>query len=198
MRILGGSARGRRLKSVPGQSTRPPLARVRQAVFNILQPMVAGAVWLDLFSGTGSFAIEALSRGASRAVLVELDPRAATVIRDNLAATGLSERATLITGDVLKEIPRLASKQQRFSIIGVTPPYFRGFGPEVLALLDRHPLLEPSGRVFVQRHQDEELPARTARLELARDYRYGETLISLFVPLDDADRLAPGGQSERG
>lgn len=192
MRVLGGSARGRRLKSVPGDATRPPLARVRQAVFNILQTWVAGSAWLDLFSGTGSFGIEALSRGAEWVVMVELNPRALAVIHDNLSTTGLSERATVIAGDVLKEIPRLASKDYRFSIIGVTPPYFRGFGPKVLELLDRHDLLEPGGRVFVQRHQDEDLPARTARFELARDYRYGETLISLYLPRSDADRPAPG------
>ncbi len=181
MRVLGGQARGRRLKSVPGEATRPPLAKVRQAIFNILQAVTPGSTWLDLFAGTGSYSIEALSRGAAAVVMVELDPKAVAVIRDNLAATGYSERATVIRGDVLRELPRLYRAGRRFDVIGVTPPYFRGLGARVLEFLDENDLLAPSGFVYLQRHRREEIPTPTRKLEPLRDYYYGETVLSLFT-----------------
>ncbi len=180
VRVLGGSARGRRIRSVPGASTRPPLARVRQAVFNILQPITPGARWLDLFAGTGSYGVEALSRGAEAVVMVELDPKAVRIIRQNLETTGLAARATVIRGDVLQELPRLAANKARFNVIGVAPPYFRGLGPRVLDLIDRTGVLAPDGLVFVQRHRKEELPARAGALRLVREYTYGETVLSLY------------------
>jgi len=182
LRVLGGRARGRRLKSIPGCETRPPLARVRRAVFDILQPFTPGCRWLDLFAGTGSYGIEALSRGAAGVVMVEIDPRAVRVIRENLASTGLGDRATVICGDVLKEIPRLARNNLRFDIIGVAPPYFEGFGPKVLALLDHADILREGGRVYVQKHRTEQLPVRTETLQLAREYSYGDTVLSFYVP----------------
>lgn len=183
MRILGGQARGRRLKSVPGETTRPPLARVRQALFNILQPVTAGSTWLDLFAGTGSYGIEAASRGAAEVVMVEVDARAVAIIRENLAVTGLGDLITVIRGDVLREIPRLAREGRRFDVIGVAPPYFRGLAPRVLELVDETGILAPEGRLYVQRHRTEELPARTTTLGLVKDYRYGETVLSFYRPL---------------
>jgi len=182
VRVLGGKARGRRLKSVPGCGTRPPLARVRQAVFDILQPFTTGCLWLDLFAGTGSYGIEALSRGAAGVVMVELDRRAVRIIHENLEATGLADMATVICGDVLKEIPHLGRKNYRFGVIGVAPPYFKGLGPEVLTLLDQADLLDGEGRVYVQRHRTEELPVRTETLELTREYSYGDTVLSFYLP----------------
>ncbi|RJQ05970.1 MAG: 16S rRNA (guanine(966)-N(2))-methyltransferase RsmD [Bacillota bacterium] len=198
MRVLGGQARGRRLKSVPGAGTRPPLARVRQALFNVLQPVVPGARWLDLFAGTGSYAIEALSRGADEAVLVELDPRAVGVIKENLTQTGLAHKATVIRGDVLRELPRLASQGRRFDVIGVAPPYFRGLAPRVLAALDETLVLEDDGLVFVQRHVNEDLPARTKSLSLIRDYRYGQTILSVYRPGPAPDRDEQPALAGRG
>lgn len=183
MRVLGGEARGRRLKSVPGETTRPPLARVRQALFSILQTICPGASWLDLFAGTGSYGIEALSRGAREVTMVELSPRAVAVIRENLRSTGLDGRATVIRGDVLREVPRLAARGLRFDVVSVAPPYFRGLAPRVLTLLDETGIVAPGGCVVVQRHRSEDIPARTETLTLARDYRYGETVLSLYLPV---------------
>ncbi len=180
MRVLGGQVRGRRLKPVPGETTRPPLARVRQALFNILQPVTPGSTWLDLFAGTGSYGIEAASRGAVEVVMVEVDPKAVAIIRENLAATGLGDRATVIRGDVFREIPRLAREGRRFDVIGVAPPYFRGLASRVLVLVDETGILAPDGCLYVQRHRTEELPARTSTLGPAKDYRYGETVLSFF------------------
>ncbi len=182
MRVLGGRAKGRRLKSVPGETTRPPLARVRQALFNILQPVTPDAVWLDLFAGTGSYGIEAASRGAREVVMVEIDPRAVAVARENAVASGCGDRITVIRNDVLRELPNLGRQGRRFDVIGVAPPYFRGLAPRVLTLLDETGILAPDGYVYVQRHKDEELPARTRTLALTRDYRYGQTILTIYRP----------------
>jgi 16S rRNA (guanine966-N2)-methyltransferase len=185
VRITGGGARGRRLKSVKGEATRPPLARVRQALFNILQPVTVGAVWLDLFAGTGSYGIEAISRGAREVVMIERSPEALAVIYRNLQVLPpeMVERATVVRGDVLHQIPRLARESRRFNIIGVAPPYFRELGPRVLDLLTSSGILADDGYVYVQRHRTEELPARTSTLVLARDYGYGDTRLSLYRPV---------------
>ncbi len=180
MRVLGGQARGRRLKSVPGVGTRPPLARVRQALFNILQPVTAGSRWLDLFAGTGSYGIEAASRGAAEVVMVEVDPKAIGVIRDNVSAVGVDGSVTLVRGDALREVSRLAASGKRFDVIGVAPPYFRGLGPRALELIDQTGILAPDGLVYVQRHRTEQLPPRTSTLGLTKDYRYGETVLSFY------------------
>ncbi|MER3469301.1 MAG: 16S rRNA (guanine(966)-N(2))-methyltransferase RsmD, partial [Thermoflexus sp.] len=100
MRVISGSAKGRRLKSLPGAGTRPIADRVKTALFDILGASVVGARVLDLFAGTGSVGIEALSRGAAEAVFVEKDPRAVRVLRENLQRTGLADRARVVRGDV--------------------------------------------------------------------------------------------------
>ena len=182
MRVLGGVARGRRLRSVPGATTRPPLSRVRQALFNIVQHRLPGASWLDLFAGTGSFGIEALSRGAATVVFVELSPKAVEVIGQNLALTGLEAGATVIRGDVLQEVPRLARIGYRFTVVGIAPPYFRELGPRALGLVDESGIVAPEGCVYVQSHRSEAIPDRTASLIRVRVYRYGETVLSLYVP----------------
>jgi 16S rRNA (guanine966-N2)-methyltransferase len=182
VRVIGGQARGRRLKSVPGEGTRPPLARVRQALFDILRAATPGAAWLDLFAGTGSYGIEALSRGAREVVLVELNPKAVAVIRENLESTGFTDRARVVRGDVLREIPRLAQEGLRFDVIGIAPPYFRDLGARVLALVDETGIVSPSGYVYVQRHKTEAIPPTTRTLTLVRDYGYGENVLSFFRP----------------
>jgi len=192
VRVIGGQARGRRLKSVPGEGTRPPLAHVRQALFDILRAATPGAAWLDLFAGTGSYGIEALSRGAREVVLVELNPKAAAVIRQNLATTGFTDRARVVRGDVFWEIPRLAQEGLRFDVVGIAPPYFRGLGPRVLALVDETGIVSPSGYVYVQRHKTEEIPPKTRTLSFVRDYVYGESVLSFFRP--ERGRGEPAGE----
>jgi len=184
LRVIGGTARGRKLKTVPGEGTRPALSVVRAAVFNIARGLVPGSRFLDLFAGTGSYAIEALSRGAAEATLVELNPRAVAVIRSNLENCGFAEAARLIQGDVLQVVERLRDEGRVFDIIMVAPPYFQGLAPRVMEKIAALGLLQEGGICFVQHHVKEEIPPRFPPLALAKRYKYGSTELSLFGHTD--------------
>jgi 16S rRNA (guanine(966)-N(2))-methyltransferase RsmD len=118
MRVIAGEFRSRRLKTIPGLNTRPTPNRLREALFNVLSPNIAGTVFLDLYAGTGSVGIEALRRGARRAVFVEKSRAAAQVIRDNLQALGLENRAEVFTSKPAPVLDRLAA-----DIVFLDPPY---------------------------------------------------------------------------
>ncbi|MGA2183564.1 MAG: 16S rRNA (guanine(966)-N(2))-methyltransferase RsmD [Bryobacteraceae bacterium] len=118
LRVIAGEFRSRLLKSVPGLDTRPTPDRLREALFNVLAPVIEGAVFLDAYAGTGAVGIEALSRGARRAIFVERNRGAVEVIRDNLAALGIAGRAEVYTGKALPVLERVTA-----DIIFLDPPY---------------------------------------------------------------------------
>lgn len=180
MRVTGGSLRGRVLKTLPGLATRPPLARVRQAVFNILGPAVAGARFLDLYAGTGSYSIEALSRGASSSTLVERSRAALAVIHTNLENTGCTHQAEVLPGDVLAMLGRLSRAGRRFDLVAVAPPHDAGLLDPTLAALEAGNLLADGGTVFVQHYPGEPVSATVGRLHRYRESRYGSILVSWF------------------
>jgi 16S rRNA (guanine(966)-N(2))-methyltransferase RsmD len=152
MRIIGGEARSRRLRTLKGGAVRPTLGRVRQRLFDILGQRVVGARFLDLFAGSGAVGIEALSRGAAAAVFVEADRRAVGRIRENLAEIDLRGKSRVIAARVETALKRLASEGEQFEIVFLDPPYDRGEALE--ATLDRlgetGELLAEGGVVVVQ------------------------------------------------
>jgi len=121
MRLTGGLDRGRKLRAPRGSHTRPTAAKVREAIFNILGPPPEGSV-LDLYAGTGALGIEALSRGAHRAVFVERDHQALVVLRRNLRELGVEERSSVLGGEVCGALRRLASQEEHFSWVFLDPP----------------------------------------------------------------------------
>jgi 16S rRNA (guanine966-N2)-methyltransferase len=126
MRVIGGEFRSRVLKSVPGLDTRPTPDRLREALFNVLAPRLAGTVFADLYAGTGAVGIEALSRGASRAIFVEQGRQAARVIHENLASLGLASRAQVRHGRVRSILPQIlaeAGVEIGARIVFLDPPY---------------------------------------------------------------------------
>jgi 16S rRNA (guanine966-N2)-methyltransferase len=118
MRVIGGEFRSRRLKSLPGLNTRPTPDRLRETLFNVLAASIPGSVFMDVYAGTGAVAIEALSRGARRAILIENNRAAAEVIRENLVALGLERRAEVLTGKAAKVLERA-----RADVAFLDPPY---------------------------------------------------------------------------
>ena len=124
MRVITGTARGTKLKTLEGLSTRPTSDRVKEAIFNIIQFDLEGRRVLDLFAGSGQLAIEALSRGASHGVLVDQNPAAVKVIRENLKKTRLEAQATVVQSDYLSY---LSTTRERFDIILLDPPYRENF-----------------------------------------------------------------------
>ena len=177
MRIVGGEARGRTLRAVAGSATRPTADRVRQSVFDWLGQRCDGLAVLDLYAGTGALSLEALSRGAARAVLIERDRHACDTIRSNIAALGYASRCTLIGDDVARALPRLAASKARFDLIFSDPPYALLAAQQTLEALALHDLIAAGGRVVIERGRDEPL-AVPIGFELD-ERRYGDTLVAL-------------------
>lgn len=132
MQVIAGKARRLKLITPPGLHTRPTTDRIKETLFNILQPRLDGCRFLDLFAGSGAIGIEALSRGAASAVFVENNHAAAGCIKKNLSFTRLSEQARLLETDVLAALRRLEAEQQRFDIIFMDPPYDKSWEEKIL------------------------------------------------------------------
>jgi 16S rRNA (guanine966-N2)-methyltransferase len=176
MRVIAGSLGGRRLKAPRGSVTRPTSDRVREALFAMLGEL-DGASVLDLFAGTGALGIEALSRGARRAVFVERDPAAAKVLQGNLAALGIgSGSAEVRRVDALAALESAREHEDTYDLLFIDPPYGTShvWGPQLSAMLP--PLLGPGARVVVE--SDRRAPLGL-ELEVARERRYGDTLVTI-------------------
>jgi 16S rRNA (guanine966-N2)-methyltransferase len=180
MRIIAGSFKGRRLAPVKGR-IRPTAAKVREAVFNILGPEVAGARVLDLFAGTGALGIEALSRGAAAAVFVEEHPGALKVLGRNLADLDLVESTTVLPLPVARALKKLAGRQERFGLVFLDPPYGGGEAVDALTALAALDLLAPGARVVVEGRHQESLPESCGRLRRLETRRYGDTQVAFYI-----------------
>lgn len=175
-RIIAGSARGRRLVAPKGLDTRPTSDKVRGAIMNLLGQFFAGGEVLDLYAGTGALALEALSRGCTRAVCVEAAADAARVIQRNAEACGFADRVEVRRGRVEGVLPGLASG--RFALAFVDPPYREG--PEA-ALAAMGAALVPGGRVVAEHDARRPPPDRIGVLALSDRRSYGDTGISIYV-----------------
>lgn len=178
MRVIAGKAKGHRLFSVPGQSTRPITDRVKEALFDILAGRVLEARFLDLFAGTGAVGIEALSRGACEATFVERNPRALATLRRNLQHTRLHERALVVRRDVFAFVA--AYQGQAFDIVYVAPPQYKGLWAQTLQALDGSHLLAPESLVIAQIHPKEYQTLELTRLWLSDQRRYGSTTLCFY------------------
>ncbi len=180
MRIIAGLARGRRLIPPVGRGTaiRPTADRAREALFNILGPeTVAGAAVLDLFAGTGALGLEAISRGARRAVFVDLAPSALGIIRQNIALCGFSSQALVVRHDLLKSLSwgGRCPEDEGFEVIFLDPPYRQDGAERLLTGLLAQGLLAAGGTVVFEDHAAEHLPETAGRLRLFDRRRYGDT-----------------------
>ena len=143
MRVIGGTARSLPLKTVPGLHTRPTTDRIKETLFNMLNPYLPGSSFLDLFSGSGAIGIEALSRGASHAVFVDRDNACCNVIRENLAFTHLDAHSEVLRKDALSAVAFLEGRKEAFDIIFMDPPYASDGVGTVLERLDGSSLVAP-------------------------------------------------------
>ncbi|MBL8218882.1 MAG: 16S rRNA (guanine(966)-N(2))-methyltransferase RsmD [Bryobacterales bacterium] len=175
MRIIGGEFRSRRLKAVPGDLVRPTPDRLRESLFNILAPIIDGKVFLDAYAGTGAVGIEALSRGAARAIFLEKHRAAAEVLQENLHALGLDRRGQIVRGSVQLMLPR-----QTADIVFLDPPYPQSSEYDVsLGILgDRM----QSGLVVVQHASRQALEERYGGLVRRRVVRQGDNSLSFYEP----------------
>ena len=150
MRVIAGRARRLPLKTIDGTDTRPTTDRIKETLFNILQSEIAGSRVLDLFAGSGSIGIEALSRGAKEAYFVENNKRAAACIRENLEFTKLKEDAVVMECDFLTALRRLEGRGIQFDLIFMDPPYRKGYEEQVLQYLDSSKLIKEDTLLIIE------------------------------------------------
>ena len=177
MRVITGKARGVVLKTPDGMATRPTTDRVKEALFSIIQFDIPGCRVLDLFGGTGQLGIEALSRGATSAVFVDASESACKMIRENLRRTKLDGQAMVVRGDYMEYLRRC---QQTFDIIFLDPPYAEVFLENSLNCITEIDILQSGGIIVTERPLDKELPWDFPGFTRSKDYKYGNTLITLY------------------
>ena len=178
MRVISGSARGRKLKEPEGQSIRPTTDMVKEAVFNIIQFDIEGRRVLDLFAGTGQLGIETLSRGASAAVFVDESGDALKLVRENVKATGFEDRVTVVRSDALSY---LGSGAGRFDVVFLDPPYETRMLEKALKAIIEFDLLKENGIIICETKEDRRLPDVSAPYQRGREYRYGKIKITLYT-----------------
>jgi 16S rRNA (guanine966-N2)-methyltransferase len=177
MRVIAGEFRSRKLKTLEGLDTRPTPDRLREALFNVLAPRIAGAVFLDAYAGTGAVGIEALSRGAARAIFIERSRAAVNLIRENLASLDLDRRSEVFTGKALRVLERVSA-----DIVFFDPPY--ATPEEWQAGLE---LVGSAGLVIVQHPTRHATPRNTSQLERIRVLKHGDNSLSFYEPANSSD-----------
>ena len=177
MRVITGTARGRRLRELPGMETRPTTDKVKESIFNIVQFDVEGRNVLDLFGGTGQLGIEALSRGAERCTFVDLRKEAAAVIRENVKTCGFEDRGRVVQGD---SIAFLTGCREKFDLAFLDPPYASGLLERALEVISKIDIMSENGIIVCESAAEQVLPELSAPYEKGREYRYGKIKVTLY------------------
>ncbi|GFE58226.1 16S rRNA (guanine(966)-N(2))-methyltransferase RsmD [Geobacter sp. AOG1] len=182
MRIISGSARGRRLFSPASYRVRPTADRVKEALFNILAGLVdfSGCRALDIFAGTGNLGIESLSRGAGVVVFVDSHRESAALVRKNLSLVGLESRGRIIEREVLTALGMLEKEGERFDLVFLDPPYAQGLAEKTLRHLADSPLLHAGSVVVAEISSREEVPGTFGPLVQFDRRIYGDTALVFF------------------
>lgn len=180
MRVITGSARGRRLETLDGVDVRPTADRVKEAEFSSIQFEIEGRSVLDLFAGSGQLGIEALSRGARAATFVDANPEAVKVIKENLAHTGLAQQASVAAGDFEQF---LTYTKAVFDVVFIDPPYSKGLVDKALPLAAKH--TSESGVIVCEVARTDKLPEGADGFELSRRGDYGKTTVGIYRKTGD-------------
>lgn len=183
IRITAGEWRGRSIRTVPGRAVRPSPAMLREALFNMIGPGIAGARFIDLAAGSGAVGIEALSRGAAHATFVDTHPASLAAIRGNLEALGALERATLLRRDAAAAADELARRGERFDVAFLDPPYDTGTAAACVRAAGLRAIIGARCRLYVQHRRGAALPASGWRLLDER--RFGDTVLTTFEREED-------------
>ncbi|HEY8208974.1 MAG TPA: 16S rRNA (guanine(966)-N(2))-methyltransferase RsmD [Myxococcaceae bacterium] len=185
MRIVAGSARGRPLKGPRSSAIRPTADRVRQSIFNILGQWLDGQRVLDLYAGTGALGLEAVSRGAAAAVLVDQDKEAVSLCRENAKALGFEGQVRVVASPVERAVEQLRRAGERFDAVFSDPPYAAGVTARTLEQVE--PLLLPGGVCVMEHDKREDVPEASGRLARADARAFGDTRVAFFRFLDPVE-----------
>lgn len=177
MRVITGTARGRKLKQPSGMDIRPTTDMVKESVYNIIQSRVDGSRMLDLFAGTGQMGIEALSRGAREAVFVDMSPAAVKLVKENLAITGFSDRARVVRTDSLAYL----RSGEKFDIVFIDPPYATDLLEKALDFATGFDILNENGIIICECRREKQLPEPSRSGYTRKEYHYGKIKLTTFT-----------------
>ena len=177
MRVIAGTAKGIQLSTPEGMQTRPTTDRVKEALFSIVQFDLPGARVLDLFGGTGQLGIEAMSRGASKAVFVDSRREACQLIRFNLKKTHFEAQAAVVQSDYMEYLNRC---REQFDLILLDPPYAEVFLENAIKRITEIDILQSGGIIVAERPLGKELPWEFEGFSRSRDYKYGKIILTLY------------------
>jgi 16S rRNA (guanine(966)-N(2))-methyltransferase RsmD len=177
MRVITGTARGRKLRDLPGLDTRPTTDKVKESIFNIVQFDVEGRKVLDLFAGTGQLGIEALSRGAEKCVFVDQSREAVKVIQENVKTTGFENQSRVAAGD---GVSFLTSCREKFGLAFLDPPYASDLLDRALLKMSEIDIMTENGIIVCESALDKIMPTLPGPYEKGRDYRYGRIKLTLY------------------
>jgi len=179
--IIAGEFKGQKITAPDLGVTRPPLSRLRKSIFDFLQPYLAGAAYLDLFSGTGSYLFEAVSRGVATAVGVETETELVRAITRQAEKFGVVDRLLCRKQDVFFAIPHLAAEGDRFDIIMVAPPQYQGLIDQTLKAIKEHKIVAPGGLIVCQHDSARSDTPRFSGWPVQQRRKYGNTTFTVFV-----------------
>lgn len=181
MRVIAGQAKGKRLKAPPGMNTRPITDMIKEALFNVLGDTVRDSSFLDLFAGSGSVGIEALSRGAKQVVFIDNNSSAVGIIKENIINCGFSKGFSVYRNDVFKALTLFDQRKTKFDLIYVDPPFtIEEIFDQVIYALDHSNILERNGRIILRTQRKKQLTAQLNYLEEYRTNNYGESVLHYY------------------
>ncbi|MFP4444913.1 MAG: 16S rRNA (guanine(966)-N(2))-methyltransferase RsmD [Desulfosudaceae bacterium] len=180
LKVIGGRLKGRKLASPRGRTVRPTAGKVREAMFNIIGPAAKEAVALDLFAGAGALGIEALSRGAARAVFIDNSREALSIIHRNIATCGLADQAVVLARDATRDLGLPLAADLCADLVFLDPPYRAGLAGRALAALEKSSALSGETLVIVEHGIREPLEGLPGRFAVTDRRKYGDTLVSFL------------------
>lgn len=181
MKIVAGTHKGRYIKSRKGNSTRPTLERIKESLFGIIAPYVSGSKFLDLYSGTGNIALEALSRGASKAVMIEKDPEALKIIIENVNDLGFTDVCRAYKNETIRAIEILGKKREKFDIIFMDPPYKDEVCSQTIKAIEKAEILEGNGLIIAEHHLAEKMPDELGSYKKVDERVYSIKVMSFYT-----------------
>ncbi|MFD2443402.1 16S rRNA (guanine(966)-N(2))-methyltransferase RsmD [Bacillus sp. CGMCC 1.16607] len=180
MRVVSGTCKGRSLKAVPGSTTRPTTDKVKEAIFNMIGPYFNEGIGLDLFAGSGGLGIEALSRGIDKVIFVDRDSKAIQIIKDNLVACDLLDKAEVYRNDADRAIKAILKREIKFDFIFLDPPYKKQQLLKLLETIEKEQLVISDGMIVCEHATDVILPDEVGLLKNIKKETYGIISISIY------------------
>src|SRR5581483_3882895 len=181
MRIIAGTLKGRKLSAPAGLELRPTSDRVKEALFNIISNQIEGAAFLDLYAGTGSVGMDALSRGASEVVFVENNKRHLHYLKKNVSSCSFQGRAEIFNISALDFLKKVRRSTRLFDFIFIDPPYGSNEVEKILPMLQEGDMIRNQGMVIIEHFHKKTLPEKSGNLFFLKKYKYGETVLSFYA-----------------